>query len=180
MPLGACHPTSSRTRPTSSDRDRHLTSNVHPDLYSSTSSASCAFGPLFLYPRMQRAGETSRDRRAPHEAGVPGADRAVGRRHGHGRRRQVQPRRDVRGSRSRSLLWVVAVAVSWFLIRPAIGDTVDDARKKMAAGIGVDPPDLRDQPRADGLQAVRRRHLRHQPLTPASDRRCCDAARTGA
>ena len=35
------------------------------------------------------------------------------------------------------LLWVVATAVSWFLIRPAITDTSDDARKKLSAGVGV-------------------------------------------
>ncbi len=35
------------------------------------------------------------------------------------------------------ILWVVALAVSWFLIRPAVSDTSEDARKKMAAGIGV-------------------------------------------
>ncbi len=35
------------------------------------------------------------------------------------------------------LLWVVAIAVSWFLIRPAIEDTSEDAKKKLSAGVGV-------------------------------------------
>jgi flagellar biosynthesis/type III secretory pathway M-ring protein FliF/YscJ len=35
------------------------------------------------------------------------------------------------------LLWVVAIAVSWFLIRPAVNETSEDARKKMSAGVGV-------------------------------------------
>jgi len=34
-------------------------------------------------------------------------------------------------------LWIGSVAVSWFLIRPAISDTSDDAKKKMSMGIGI-------------------------------------------
>jgi hypothetical protein len=35
------------------------------------------------------------------------------------------------------LNWVVLVAVSWFLIRPAITDTGDSATSKLAAGTGI-------------------------------------------
>ena len=35
------------------------------------------------------------------------------------------------------LLWVIGLAVSWFLIRPAITDTSDEAGKKFSAGVGV-------------------------------------------
>jgi hypothetical protein len=33
--------------------------------------------------------------------------------------------------------WVALVAVSWFLVRPAIGDSSESARSKLAAGIGA-------------------------------------------
>jgi hypothetical protein len=35
------------------------------------------------------------------------------------------------------LNWVVLVAVSWFLIRPAITDTSDSASARLAAGTGI-------------------------------------------
>jgi len=35
------------------------------------------------------------------------------------------------------LLWLIALAVSWFMIRPALNDPSDDTRKIMAAGIGI-------------------------------------------
>ena len=35
------------------------------------------------------------------------------------------------------VLWLVALAVSWFLIRPAITETTEDSVKMMSAGIGI-------------------------------------------
>ena len=35
------------------------------------------------------------------------------------------------------LLWLIALAVSWFMIRPALNEPSEEARKLMAAGIGV-------------------------------------------
>ncbi|MGH9119337.1 MAG: hypothetical protein ACRD0A_16125 [Acidimicrobiales bacterium] len=35
------------------------------------------------------------------------------------------------------LVWVVLVAVSWFMIRPALRDDGEGARSRLAAGIGV-------------------------------------------
>jgi hypothetical protein len=34
-------------------------------------------------------------------------------------------------------LWLVTMAVSWFLIRPSLRDASEAARSKMAAGIGI-------------------------------------------
>jgi hypothetical protein len=34
-------------------------------------------------------------------------------------------------------VWLVALAVSWFLIRPATADTSDGARAKLSAGVGI-------------------------------------------
>ena len=39
--------------------------------------------------------------------------------------------------RALAACWVAAVAVSWFLIRPSLGDHSESARSKLAAGIGV-------------------------------------------
>ncbi|MFK8026015.1 MAG: hypothetical protein AB8G26_18820 [Ilumatobacter sp.] len=95
-----------------------------------------AFGPLFLYPRMHRAGETTA-MAALHMklvfpslvilwvagmgmAGVNKFDLA-----------------SMWWISITIVLWAAAVAVSWFLIRPAIADTSDAARSKMAAGIGI-------------------------------------------
>ncbi len=35
------------------------------------------------------------------------------------------------------VLWLAALAISWFMIRPALTETGDDTRKIMAAGIGI-------------------------------------------
>ena len=100
-------------------------------------SAVAAFGPLFLYPGLQRNGETVTIARMHMRFVFPAlvllwvfgmglagmSDGAV--------------------EMSETWLtlslinWVVLMAVSWFLIRPAIADTGDSARSRLAAGIGV-------------------------------------------
>jgi hypothetical protein len=106
-------------------------------------AAIVAFGPLFLYPGLRKAGET-RTIAAMHMrltfpalvvlwvlgmglAGMstaPGADEAT-------------------YSMSQMWLslsivnWVVLTAVSWFLIRPAISDPGESATAKLAAGTGI-------------------------------------------
>jgi hypothetical protein len=99
-------------------------------------SIVAAFGPLFLYPRMQRAGETSAMAALHMKLVFPALILlwVVG--------------MGMAGVNKFALaemwwititiaLWVGSVAVSWFLIRPAIGDTSDDAKKKMSMGIGI-------------------------------------------
>ena len=99
-------------------------------------SIVAAFGPLFLYPRMQRAGETSAMAALHMKLVFPALILlwVVG--------------MGMAGVNKFALaemwwititiaLWVVAVAVSWFLIKPAIGDTSEAATKKLSAGIGV-------------------------------------------
>jgi hypothetical protein len=99
-------------------------------------TAIVAFGPLFLYPRLQRAGETQAIA-ALHMrlvfpalvllwvlgmglAGVGKYDMA-----------------ETWWMTGSILVWLVVLAVSWFLIRPAIKETGETARSKMAAGIGI-------------------------------------------
>ena len=99
-------------------------------------SIVAAFGPLFLYPRMQRAGETS-VMAALHMKlvfpaqillwvvgmGMAGVNKFA--------------LAEMWWITITIVLWVIAVAVSWFLIKPAIGDTSDEATKKLSAGIGI-------------------------------------------
>ncbi|WP_040495293.1 hypothetical protein [Ilumatobacter nonamiensis] len=99
-------------------------------------SAIAAFGPLFLYPRMQRAGETQAMAALHMKLAFPAL--VVLWIAGMG----------MAGTQKLSLggtwfvtitivLWLIALLVSWFLIRPSITDTSEQARKMMAAGIGV-------------------------------------------
>lgn len=99
-------------------------------------SIVAAFGPLFLYPRMQRAGETSAMAALHMKLVFPALILlwVVG--------------MGMAGVNKFALaemwwititiaLWIGSVAVSWFLIRPAISDTSDDAKKKLSMGIGI-------------------------------------------
>ncbi len=99
-------------------------------------SVVAAFGPLFLYPRMQRAGETSAMAALHMKLSFPalvllwvvGMGMA-----GVGKFDLAE----MWWVTITIVLWVAAVAVSWFLIKPAIGDTSADATKKLSAGIGI-------------------------------------------
>jgi hypothetical protein len=99
-------------------------------------SVIVAFGPLFVYPRLQRAGQiqsiAALHMRLVFPALVVLWVAGMG----------------MAGVGEISLggtwfvtvtivLWVVALAVSWFLIRPAIAADTDDARSRMAMGIGI-------------------------------------------
>ena len=98
--------------------------------------AIVAFGPLFLYPRMQRAGETQAIAALHMKLVFPalvllwvlGMGMA-----GFGKF-DLAAMHWLTGSIA---IWVAMVAVSWFLIRPAIGDASEAATKKMSAGIGI-------------------------------------------
>lgn len=99
-------------------------------------AAIVAFGPLFLYPPLQRAGETQTIAKlhmwlvfpalvlvwalGMGLAGVGEYDMA-----------------NTPWMTVSILVWLITLAVSWFLIRPGLLDEGEGARKKMAAGIGV-------------------------------------------
>ena len=100
-------------------------------------SAVAAFGPLFLYPPLRRAGETETIAKMHMRLTFPAlivlwvlgmglaglSDDAY---------KMSDP------WLSLSLLnWVVLVAVSWFLIKPAIADKSESATAKLSAGVGI-------------------------------------------
>lgn len=100
-------------------------------------AAVVAFGPLFLYPGLRKAGETQ-TMAATHMRmtfpalillwvlgmGLAGmSDDAY-------KMSQLWLTLSI-------VNWVVLVAVSWFLIRPATTDTSDSAAAKLAAGTGI-------------------------------------------
>ena len=100
-------------------------------------AAVVAFGPLFIYPSMQRAGAGADVARLHLRVSFPAlvlvwllgmamvgfSDEAV------------------ELSETWVLLsivaWVVLVTVSWYLVRPALTDGGESARSKLAAGIGT-------------------------------------------
>ncbi len=99
-------------------------------------SIIAAFGPLLFYPRMQRAGETSAMAALHMKLVFPGlvvlwvagmgmagvAKFSLG---------------EMWWITITIVLWIVALAVSWFLIRPAVADSSEDATKKMSMGVGI-------------------------------------------
>lgn len=99
-------------------------------------SAIAAFGPLFLYPRMQRAGETQAMAALHMKLAFPALVLLWVAGMGMAGTQKIS----LGGTWFVSItivLWLVALAVSWFLIRPAVSDTSEEARKKMAMGIGI-------------------------------------------
>jgi len=98
--------------------------------------AIAAFGPLFLYPRMQRAGETQAIAALHMKLVFPalillwvlGMGMA-----GFGKFALAE----MHWLTGSIVIWIAMVAVSWLLIKPAIDDSSEAATKKMSAGIGI-------------------------------------------
>ena len=95
-----------------------------------------AFGPLFLYPRLQRAGQSTTIAGLHMKLVFPslvilwvaGMGMAGINRFDLAQTYWIT---------ITIVLWLIAVVVSWFMIRPALTDTSEAARSKMAAGIGI-------------------------------------------
>lgn len=99
-------------------------------------SAIAAFGPLFLYPRLQRAGATAEVARLHMRLVFPALIVLWVAGMGMAGIAKIS----LAGTpfiTSSILLWLIALAVSWFMIRPALNDPGEETRKIMAAGIGV-------------------------------------------
>jgi uncharacterized membrane protein len=99
-------------------------------------SAIAAFGPLFLYPRLQRAGDAGDVARLHMRLVFP----ALVVMWVAGMGMAGVGKISLGGTLFVTVtivLWLVALAVSWFMIRPALHGEDDDARRRMSAGIGI-------------------------------------------
>ncbi|MBV1892722.1 MAG: hypothetical protein KUG57_01675 [Ilumatobacteraceae bacterium] len=99
-------------------------------------AAIVAFGPLFLYPRLQRSGETEAIASMHTKLVLPALTlvwvlgmglAGVG----------EYDMANTAWMTTSILVWLATMAVSWFLIRPSLTDTSSAAKGKLAAGIGV-------------------------------------------
>jgi hypothetical protein len=100
-------------------------------------AAVAAFGPLFIYPSMQRAGAGADVAKLHLRLSLP----ALVLTWVFGMGLVGMSKDNFEMSQTWIVLsllcWVAAVAVSWFLVRPSLGDGSAAARSKLAAGIGV-------------------------------------------
>lgn len=100
-------------------------------------SVVAAFGPLFLYPGLRKAGETQTIAAMHMRMTFPALIALwvfgmglVGMSDDLIEMTQTWIVLSL-------LLWLALVAVSWFLIRPAITDASESAASKLAAGTGI-------------------------------------------
>lgn len=104
-------------------------------------AAIVAFGPLFLYPGLQRNGETRTIAKLHMMMSLPALVLVWV--FGMGLVGMADETRGPAIEMSETWIvvslagWVVAMVVSWFMIRPALTDTSERARGRMAAGIGI-------------------------------------------
>jgi len=100
-------------------------------------AAVVAFGPLFLYPGLRKAGETQTMAATHMRMTFPAlvvlwvvGMGLAGMSEDAYKMSQLWLTLSI-------LNWVILVAVSWFLIRPAITDTTESATARLAAGTGI-------------------------------------------
>ena len=100
-------------------------------------SAVVAFGPVFLYPALHRAGQTETIAKLHLRMSLPAL--VVLWVLGMGLAGMSEDAYKV--SQTWLVLsiinWVILMVVSWFLIRPSLTDTSDAARSKLAMGSGI-------------------------------------------
>ena len=96
-----------------------------------------AFGPLFLYGALLRAGDASEAARLHMRSAFPAllalmvlGMGLVGLSDGNYEFGQLWIILSL-------VIWVVLAAVSWFMVRPALTDSGEAARSRLAAGIGI-------------------------------------------
>ena len=100
-------------------------------------SAVVAFGPVFLYPALHRAGQTETIAKLHLRMSLPAL--VVLWVLGMGLAGMSEDAYKV--SQTWLVLsiinWVILMVVSWFLIRPSLTDTSEGARSKLAMGSGI-------------------------------------------
>ncbi len=100
-------------------------------------SVVVAFGPLFLYPSLRRAGATDVVAKMHVRLVLPAL--VVVWALGMGMVGMSEDAFELTQTwLSLSIaIWVVLMVTSWFLIRPALTDRGESAKSKLAAGVGV-------------------------------------------
>ena len=100
-------------------------------------SAVIAFGPLFLYPGLRKAGETSTVAQMHMRMTFPAlvvlwvlGMGLAGMSEGAYELSQLWLSLSI-------VVWIVLIVVSWFLIKPSIADRSEAATKKLSAGVGI-------------------------------------------
>jgi len=98
-------------------------------------SAIIAFGPMFLYPGLRKAGETTTIASMHMRLTFPSliALWVLG----MGMAGIAELKMSQLWLSLSIVVWVVLIAVSWFLIRPSIADRSEAAAKKLSAGVGI-------------------------------------------
>lgn len=100
-------------------------------------AAVAAFGPLFLYTGLHKSGETQTIARLHMKFTFPSlvllwvfgmglvgmSDKLIRMQH--------------TWIAVSLVIWLALIVISWLLIRPAVADPSEEARSKMAAGVGV-------------------------------------------
>lgn len=100
-------------------------------------SAVVAFGPLFLYPGLRKAGETTTIASMHMTMTFPALIALWVLGMGLAGMSDDVYKMSQTWLLLSIIVWLGLVAVSWFLIKPAIGDTSESATGKLAAGTGL-------------------------------------------
>ena len=100
-------------------------------------AAIVAFGPLFMYPALRKAGETQAMAATHMRVVFPALIVLWVLGMGLAGMSEDAYKVSQLWLTLSILNWVALVAVSWFLIRPAITDTGESATAKLAAGTGI-------------------------------------------
>jgi len=100
-------------------------------------AAIIAFGPLFLYPGLQKSGETSTIAAMHMRLVFPSLILLWVLGMGLAGMSEDTFKVSQLWLSLSIVNWVILVAVSWFLIRPAITDTGDNATARLSAGTGI-------------------------------------------
>ena len=100
-------------------------------------AAVAAFGPVLLYPGLKKAGETATMARLHMRFTFPALVLLWVLGMGLAGMSEDAYKMSQAWLAISIIVWVVVLAASWFLIRPAISDDSPSAVAKMAAGSGI-------------------------------------------
>lgn len=100
-------------------------------------SAVVAFGPLFVYPALRKAGATTSVAKLHMQVAFPAMTLLWVFGMGLAGMSEDAYKMSQTWLAAALALWAVLMAVSWFLIKPSLVDQSEDATKKLSAGLGI-------------------------------------------